>query len=238
MADDVDLPGVGTTIATDELSGGRHAQLVKIISGEDGASTPLRVAEDGGVRTACELYTLVGMVTCGQTSYSDEEIVGGFARFDNVPSGLYRLNAIRVVHTGSVSLSGLEFHLVTYGNALGTAPDHGDDGTALVADWSTANGTISTISSSIVSFVPMPGTGGVAVDMLLNTTVNSTVIQLGLLDPLSAVDIDDTVTVQAGLVASGAIATDLSASGGVLLFTIVAERVSATMTGISQTYAS
>lgn len=39
MSDDVQLPGVGTTIATDELTGGRHAQLVKLLVGGDGVGS-------------------------------------------------------------------------------------------------------------------------------------------------------------------------------------------------------
>lgn len=46
MADDVTLPGTGAVIATDDIGSGRQVQLVKIINGDDGGTSPWGMGPD------------------------------------------------------------------------------------------------------------------------------------------------------------------------------------------------
>lgn len=48
MADDVTLPGVGTTVATDDIGGGRQAQIIKLADGGNGSAVPVGATDQGG----------------------------------------------------------------------------------------------------------------------------------------------------------------------------------------------
>lgn len=46
MADDILLPGLGSTVATDDIGGGRQVQIMKLASSADGSGEGLSKAED------------------------------------------------------------------------------------------------------------------------------------------------------------------------------------------------
>jgi hypothetical protein len=47
MADDVTLPGVGTTVATDDIGGNRQAQIIKVAAGQNGSALPVDATDMG-----------------------------------------------------------------------------------------------------------------------------------------------------------------------------------------------
>lgn len=57
MADDVTLPGTGAVVATDDIGGGRQAQLMKLLDGTDGSAQSARVNSDGQLAVSVEALT-------------------------------------------------------------------------------------------------------------------------------------------------------------------------------------
>lgn len=113
MADDVTLPGTGKLVATDELPGGRHAQVVKVAHGQDGDATP--VAGTAGALHARTVPTLVSFqgalanVTMDPgDAYADMDCVGDPLDMGDVVADAaaavagFRLHALVVVDLDSV----------------------------------------------------------------------------------------------------------------------------------------
>lgn len=82
MADDVNLSG--TIWATDELTGARHVQLVKLLDGGDGSTTAVAYNADRGFTvTSGRLVRISVTPTISTGTYAGKDAVGGLLTFAN-----------------------------------------------------------------------------------------------------------------------------------------------------------
>lgn len=91
MADDVVLPGSGTTIATDDIGSGRQAQLIKPVFGGDGTATMVGV--DNGLPIQSGWIEVTGSATANNTDLVSVDASG------------YRFVSVQITGTFSATLS-------------------------------------------------------------------------------------------------------------------------------------
>lgn len=227
MGDNVTIPVAPSTavIATDEVdlgSGLAQVQFGKLVDGTDGGTNRLLIDQDGAIKQGRSFGTIFAMVNPGETSYADGEVVGGFGGPVAVPTGFYAVRSVGVAAFAGQDLTGLEFHVLGFGNATGTTP-------ALPADGDTMDlfglyGSLVILDAEDTGMTLTGGGtfGGVSLQSRVDLSyrVQSVLAAGGSPGPGELCDFS------VGLVASGAVATDLTA--GPLGIIIQVEKLSTT----------
>lgn len=133
MADDLELPATGATVATDELTGGRHAQLVKLLSGADGSDQPLVFTETGGIQAGAKTVQVLALITPEASGgYDAGDCIGDPVLIEDVPAGLYQ-----IVQVGAITASGNalpDLLVYGYGNTPAATPTLQADSDVFVPD--------------------------------------------------------------------------------------------------------
>lgn len=214
MADNVTIPVAPSTavIATDEVdlgSGLAQVQYGKLVDGADGGTNRLGVNDDGAIAQARRFGTLFALVSPGQIAYTDGQVVGGFGLKASIPSGFYSLQNALVAGFAGQDLTGLDFHVVGYGNAVGGTPTLPADGDAFTLDISGGSGANVVWDSDDLALSTYFGgsIGGFALKSRGNTAPTA----LGVLAGVTAPEPGVLVDLSLSLIAHGPIATDLTA---------------------------
>lgn len=102
MADDVTLPGTGKIVATEELSGNRHAQVVQISPASAVLLAILAPGNAGG--------------------YAVGEQISNMILIQDVPEGVYRVSAAGLIDVSGTNLAVPEFTVYGYAIDAGATP--------------------------------------------------------------------------------------------------------------------
>lgn len=182
MADDVTLPGTGAKVATEELAGNRHAQIVL-----------------AGAKPT-NLLALFTPATAG--GYAAGEVMGAQVLITDVPTGTYLVRSLAILSADGSDVP--KALVASYGNPVDSTPPTLDgDGDTWVPDalgslgnlaafggagdvyaWSGLTATTGTLRRAVPSVptlwtVLSDGAGGVLADLsLIVVALESTVVDL------------------------------------------------------------
>lgn len=116
MADNVVLPGVGDTVATDDIGGGVQAQQIKVLAGTDGVAEPIGSDDKGTYQTfwvterpyAVTQQQNSSSLTIATTAYNIGDTVGAGWTFTNFARATGEggvINGVALADRGDVTSS-------------------------------------------------------------------------------------------------------------------------------------